>query len=94
MVLKALKDAYKGRILTKEYPCGILFLEIPLEDVDVNVHPAKMEVRFRKESKVFSLVYKGVKSAIDKKNIYVSFPQDCRDNFKNCSFPRISKTPS
>ena len=65
VLLKALKQAYSGKILSREYPCGVLFLEIPPHDVDVNVHPAKMEVRFRDESYIFSLVYKGVTSALE-----------------------------
>ncbi len=71
LLLKALKQAYSGKLLSSEYPCAVLFIFIPPQDVDVNVHPAKTEVRFRDESSVFSLIYRGVKQALSP----VSYPE-------------------
>ncbi|MGL4721774.1 MAG: DNA mismatch repair endonuclease MutL [Desulfovibrionaceae bacterium] len=52
IVLRGIREAYKGYITTKEYPCVLLFIDIAPEDIDVNVHPAKTEIRFRDEGKI------------------------------------------
>jgi DNA mismatch repair protein MutL len=59
----ALYKAYEGYLPPGRYPIGALFIEIPLESVDVNVHPAKAEVRFQQPSQVFSLVQRAVRRA-------------------------------
>ena len=60
----ALKQAYSGKILSKEHPQAVLFVELPSGEVDINVHPAKAEVRFREENKVFSLLHTAVQQAL------------------------------
>ncbi len=63
-MMAALEQAYRGMAMQGKFPGCVLFLEMPYENVDVNVHPAKTEVRFAKESDVFDIVYKGVKGAL------------------------------
>ncbi len=66
MLSIALDNAYKERIMKGRFPTCVLMLDIPLGLVDVNVHPAKTEVKFARERDVFDIVYFGVKSALEK----------------------------
>ncbi len=60
----ALEQAYKNSSMVGKFPCCVLKIDMPYEAVDVNVHPAKTEVRFADEHKVFSAVYYAVKNAL------------------------------
>jgi DNA mismatch repair protein MutL len=60
----ALLQAYHTLLMVGRYPLTALFLEIHPEEVDVNVHPAKAEVRFRNQDKVFSFVQRSVRKAL------------------------------
>ena len=63
--MAALEQAYKNSIMVGRFPGCVLNIECDTSFVDVNVHPAKIEVRFANERPVFELVYYGVKSAIE-----------------------------
>ena len=63
--LVALERAYKGMIMVGRFPACVLFIHLPAETVDANVHPAKIEVRFINEKPVFDAVYYAVRSALE-----------------------------
>ena len=63
-VMAAAEQAYKNSIMVGKFPAFVLFVDMPYEAVDVNVHPAKTEVRFADERQVFSAVYAAVKGAL------------------------------
>ncbi len=60
----ALEEAYRNAMITGKYPSGAVFLTLPLSAVDVNVHPAKTEVKFSQEKPVFEAVYIACKNAL------------------------------
>ena len=62
----ALEEAYSNQLMTGRYPSCVLCLELPHPSVDVNVHPAKIEVKFANERAVFDCVRFGVLSALNK----------------------------
>ena len=60
----ALEEAYRNRIMSGRFPSCVLNVQLPLTGVDVNVHPAKTEVRFLSEKSVFDCVHYGVLAAL------------------------------
>lgn len=63
-MMAALENAYKGTLMQGRFPGCVLELQLPPELVDVNVHPAKTEVRFAREREVFDAVYRAAKQAL------------------------------
>lgn len=64
LIARALSDGYRAVLPHGVYPAALLFIEIPLEEVDVNVHPAKTEVRFRRAAAVSDAVREAVRAAL------------------------------
>ncbi len=60
----ALMQAYHTYLMVGRYPLAFLFIHLPAEEVDVNVHPAKAEVRFRSADRVFSLLQRAVRKSL------------------------------
>src|SRR5918996_5338068 len=64
MIGRALSEGYRSILPHGVYPAALLFIETPLEEVDVNVHPAKTEVRFRRQAAVIDVVREAVRTAL------------------------------
>ena len=68
MIGRSLSEAYRSILPYGVYPAALLFIETPLEEVDVNVHPAKTEVRFRRQAAVSDAVREAVRNALASKS--------------------------
>ena len=66
LLITALEEAYRNQLMVGKFPTCVLCLEIPPAAVDVNVHPAKTEVKFLNEKAVFDCVHYGVLGALNK----------------------------
>jgi DNA mismatch repair protein MutL len=64
LIGRALSEGYRAVLPQGTYPAALLFLDVPLEEVDVNVHPAKTEVRFRRAAAVADAVREAVRGAL------------------------------
>ena len=66
LLITALEEAYRNRIMQGKFPACVLHLKMPANTVDVNVHPAKTEVKFLNEKAVFDCIHYGVLGALNK----------------------------
>lgn len=64
LCMQALQEAYQNEIMVGRFPACVLELTLPYASVDVNVHPAKTEIKFIQDSSVYECIYFGVKSAL------------------------------
>lgn len=64
VILHAIRQAFEGMIDSQTYPAFVLFITMPPGELDINVHPAKHEVRFHQSRQVHDLIYKSVSDAL------------------------------
>ena len=66
LLIQALEEAYRNQLMVGKFPACVLHITLPANAVDVNVHPAKTEVKFLSEKAVFDCVHYGVLAALNK----------------------------
>jgi DNA mismatch repair protein MutL len=64
LLTRATEDAYRGSLMTGKHPVAIVNITLPTQDIDVNVHPSKIEVKFRNNQQLFSAIGKAVRQAL------------------------------
>ncbi len=64
LLARAVEEAYHGLLMTGKYPIAVINVSLPPEQVDVNIHPTKTEVKFQQEHVVFSTVQRAVRQAL------------------------------
>ena len=69
IIAKAIEDAYKDFTMQHKYPFTVLHFVMDGNDLDVNVHPTKMELRFSRQQDVYNLVYQALKNALSEREL-------------------------
>lgn len=78
LIQHAITEAYRNMLPTNSYPVVLLFLDLPYREVDVNVHPSKTEVRFRRQSFVHDAVRDAVRRALGQKRPIPDFTRELK----------------
>jgi DNA mismatch repair protein MutL len=93
-VVAAVEQAYKNSAMVGKFPAFVLYVNVPFDMVDVNVHPAKTEVRFSDEKRVFDSVYATVKNALSMGDIRpeIKFSQPTFNRFERMTTEEFRQT--
>jgi DNA mismatch repair protein MutL len=67
LLAQAVEEAYHGLLMSGKHPIAVINIRLPVQEVDVNIHPTKSEVKFRNERLVFSAVQRAVRQALAEK---------------------------
>lgn len=90
IIAKGIEDAYKGYLMQHQYPFCVLRFEMNGSDLDVNVHPTKMELRFSNQQAIYDFVFRAVREGLDRKE-YI--PQVVFEETKKAAAPMKEKEP-
>lgn len=84
----AVSNAYGDFLMKRQYPFFILYLSLPLDEVDVNVHPNKLDVRFLKSSLIYSVIFEAVSRALNN----MDYIKDIEKNTVNTGLAFMTKS--
>lgn len=90
----AIDKSYEGRLVKHNYPVVVLEILLPFDEVDINVHPRKSEVRFRDKNRVFSAVYHAIGETLDRLGIDTSFAKHDSEPEYNPAFASADSNPA
>ena len=85
IIAKGIEDAYKGFLMQHKFPFVSLHIQMEGNDLDVNVHPSKMEVRFARGTEVYDAVYETVRKALTTREMIQNVPFGKEENAKRSS---------
>ncbi len=92
-IAKCIEDAYHGFLITGEHPLFFIHLYIPTDEIDVNVHPRKTEVRFSRTDEIMSFVYRSIKSVLESRSFAVKTHINSEFGVRNAEWnPNIAST--
>ncbi len=89
LISKSIEDAYKPYLMKHQYPFTVLHITVDGALIDVNVHPSKMEVRFRQEEAVYQTLLSAVREALEHKDLVPEVPLDETSARKNPNRPSV-----
>jgi len=94
LILHAIHEAYRNILPSNVFPATLLFLEMPYDEVDVNVHPAKIEVRFRRSQFVHDFTRDAIRQALMGARPIASFAAAAAVSSQNTSAVSLANAPS
>jgi DNA mismatch repair protein MutL len=94
LILHAIHEAYRNILPSNVFPATLLFLEMPYDEVDVNVHPAKIEVRFRRSQFVHDFTRDAIRQALMGARPIASFAAAAAASSQNANAASLSNAPS
>ena len=91
LVSVAVSNAYENFLMKGKFPLFVLNLTLPCDEIDVNVHPSKMEIKFRESKKIYDLIYSSVLQTLGQSNSPLFFSDGTNDNVSNDDLFAIKK---
>ncbi len=90
VINRAIEEAYKTYIMQHRFPFTVLFLELPKEECDVNVHPTKREFKYQNEKALFSVVFHAVEQALKEKTLIPDVTAEYGTREKSYTAPKMN----